>query len=273
MWEPLQMNQYAALLFCTHWQAQICGRYRCSWNAGVRRTMYLTVPWLYYHRQFLRPWEQMPLQSRMCSWMTFSSASLLHEIFYQSSSTMDALSSQIRGVRLFILRKDFRWLRKAETVSCHPASKRRDRTITRGSCMPQFRKHVLFLPHPLANIAGIPSVLNGICNSKCVFLRNPPWNWLEICREANERVAKEPLSPLFREEALGGICHCSLRCSHNIECIIHLWLFGIVWWGTNASCCSFRSYRCLYHTENPMNNVEDKSLFVSVTWPPPSRAC
>lgn len=117
------------------------------------------------------------------------------------------------------------------------------------------------------------SVLSDICNSKRVFLRNLPWNRLEICQEANEHVAKEPLSLIFSGEALGGICHCSLRCSHNIECIIHLWLFGIVWWGSNASRCSFRSYRCLYHTENPMNNVEDKSLFVSVTWPPLSRAC
>lgn len=44
------------------------------------------------------------------------------------------------------------------------------RGITWGFGMTQFQKHVLFLPQPFADIVGIPSVLNDICNSKCVFL-------------------------------------------------------------------------------------------------------
>lgn len=123
----------------------------------------------------------------------FSIASSPYEMFYQFSSIMDAPSSQICSVWRFILQKDLWWLRKAEMASCHPASQWRNRNRTRGSCMPQFQKHVLFLPQPLANITGIPSVLNGICNSKVCVLKNPPWNRLEICRKANERTGEGAL--------------------------------------------------------------------------------
>ena len=130
----------------------------------------------------------------------FNTASSLYEMFYQFSSIMDALSSQICSVRLFILQKDLRRLRKAEMASRHPVSQWRNRNRTQGSCMPQFRKHILFLPQPLANITGIPSVLNGICNSNCVFLKTLlETGWKFVTKQMNAW-RRSPFLMFFRRK-------------------------------------------------------------------------
>lgn len=87
---------------------------------------------------------------------------------------------------LSILQKDLWQLRKAEMASCHPASQWRKRNITRGSCMPQFQKHVLFLPQSLANIVGILFALNSVWNSKCVFLKILLGSgWISVVKRMN----------------------------------------------------------------------------------------
>lgn len=84
--------------------------------------------------------------------------------------------------RLFVLHKDSLVAQKGRYSFLLP-SRWRNRDITRGSWMPQFQKHVLFLPVPLGNITGVPSSLSCISNPKVVFFfKNLRWNGLEICR-------------------------------------------------------------------------------------------